>query len=58
MLERVLYYWEKLFSCLLESGQNYTELVPAIMISILIYPLFPHKTDLFFQLEESNKHFS
>ncbi|KWZ85979.1 Rpn family recombination-promoting nuclease/putative transposase [Heyndrickxia coagulans] len=47
MRERVLYYWTKLFSSTLEAGQNYTELVPTIMISILNYLLFPHQTKRF-----------
>ena len=60
MPERVLYYWAKLFSSSLEAGQNYTQLVPTIMISILNYPLFPHETDSFhtiFHLKEDKENF-
>ncbi|WP_018660704.1 Rpn family recombination-promoting nuclease/putative transposase [Heyndrickxia acidiproducens] len=60
MPEQVLYYWSKLFSSSLQTGQYYSELVPAIMISILNYPLFPHETDSFhnvFHLYEDNEHF-
>ena len=60
MPERMLYYWAKLFSSSLEVGQNYTELVPTIMISILNYPLFPHETDSFhtiFHLKEDSENF-
>ena len=60
MPERMLYYWAKLFSSSLEAGQNYTQLVPTIMISILNYPLFPHETDSFhniFHLKEDKENF-
>lgn len=60
MPERMLYYWAKLFSTPLEAGQNYSELVPTIMISILNYPLFPHETDSFhnvFHLKEDKENF-
>ena len=60
MPERVLYYWARLFSSSLGSGQEYTELTPTIMITILNYPLFPHETDQFhtiFQLREVQEHF-
>jgi predicted transposase/invertase (TIGR01784 family) len=58
--ERLLYYWSRLFSSSLSSGQNYSELSPTIMISILNYPLFPQETDNFhtvFHLTEDKEHF-
>jgi predicted transposase/invertase (TIGR01784 family) len=60
MPERVLYYLARLFSSSLSSGQNYSELSPSIMISILNYPLFPQETDNFhtvFHLTEDKEHF-
>ena len=60
MPERVLFYWARLFSSSLGSGQEYDELTPTIMITILNYPLFPHETDQFhtiFQLREVHEHF-
>ncbi|MFJ5621705.1 Rpn family recombination-promoting nuclease/putative transposase [Peribacillus loiseleuriae] len=45
MPERKLYYWAKIFSSSLSSGQNYPQLAPTIMVSILNYPLFPHETE-------------
>ena len=60
MPERVLYYWAKLFSSSTGAGQEYTELTPTIMITILNYPLFPQETDQFhtiFQLREVQEHF-
>ncbi len=42
------------------AGQEYDELTPTIMITILNYPLFPRETDQFhtiFQLSEVNEHF-
>nr|WP_315970104.1 Rpn family recombination-promoting nuclease/putative transposase [Bacillus tuaregi] len=41
MPQRVLYYWSKLFSSSLASSEDYLQLTPTIMISILNYPLFP-----------------
>ncbi|QSB50355.1 Rpn family recombination-promoting nuclease/putative transposase [Parageobacillus toebii] len=58
--ERVLYYWARLFSASLSSGQAYSELPPTIMVTILNYPLFPHETDRFhtvFHLREDEEHF-
>ena len=60
MPERVLFYWARLFSSSIAAGQEYDELIPTIMITILNYPLFPHETDQFhtiFQLREVNEHF-
>jgi predicted transposase/invertase (TIGR01784 family) len=60
MPERTLYYWAKLFTSYLEAGQDYSLLVPTIMISILNYPLFPHETDNFhtiFHIKEDTEHF-
>lgn len=60
MPERVLYYWSRLFSSSIGSGENYSNLTPTIMISILNYPLFPHETDSFhniFHLREDTEHF-
>ena len=58
--ERVLYYWSKLYSSSIGSGDEYSKLVPTIMISILNYPLFPQETDSFhneFKLMEVQEHF-
>ena len=60
MPERVLYYWSKLFSSSLASGEDYRKLTPTIMISILNYPLFPRETENFhniFHLSEDTEHF-
>ena len=60
MPERTLYYWSKLFSSSLGAGQDYSELVPTIMIPIMNYPLFPHESDSFhnvFHLTEDKEHF-
>ena len=60
MPERVLYYWSRLFSASISSGQNYSELTPTIMITILNYPLFPYETDNFhtvFHLREDTELF-
>ncbi|WP_102272137.1 Rpn family recombination-promoting nuclease/putative transposase [Cytobacillus massiliigabonensis] len=60
MAERVLFYWSKLFSSSLAAGENYRQLPPTIMISILNYPLFPYETDSFhnvFHLREDTEHF-
>ncbi|MGG5252495.1 Rpn family recombination-promoting nuclease/putative transposase [Neobacillus sp. SM06] len=61
MPERVLYYWSKLFSASLASGEDYQLLPPTIMINIVNYPLFPHETDSFhtvFHIKEDTEHFS
>ncbi|MED1438437.1 Rpn family recombination-promoting nuclease/putative transposase [Aeribacillus composti] len=60
MPERVLYYWARLFSSSLSKGQEYSELSPTIMLTILNYPLFPHETDSFhtvFHIREDEEHF-
>jgi predicted transposase/invertase (TIGR01784 family) len=60
MPNRTLYYWAKLYSSSIRAGQNYSQLTPTIMISILNYPLFPHETDSFhniFHLTEDNENF-
>ena len=60
MPERTLYYWSKLFSASLRAGQDYSELVPTIMIPIMNYPLFPHESESFhniFHLTEDKEHF-
>ena len=60
MPQRILYYWSKIYSSSIGTGQDYNELVPTIMISIINYPLFPHETDSFhniFHLKEDNENF-
>ena len=60
MTQRILYYWSKLYSSSIGTGQDYNHLVPTIMISIINYPLFPHETDSFhniFHLKEDKENF-
>lgn len=60
MAEHVLFYWSKLYASSIAAGENYRQLPPTIMISILNYPLFPHETDSFhnvFHLREDTEHF-
>ncbi|MDF2792107.1 MAG: hypothetical protein K0S80_5209 [Neobacillus sp.] len=47
MLDRTLYYWSRMFSSSLNSGNSYTLLPPTIFITIVNYPLFPSETDRF-----------
>ncbi len=47
MPERTLYYWSRMFSSSLNSGESYYQLPPTIVISILNRPLFPSETDRF-----------
>ncbi|MBI4645508.1 MAG: Rpn family recombination-promoting nuclease/putative transposase [Bacteroidia bacterium] len=42
---RVMYYWAKLFSAQLQSGQTYTELRKTIVISILNFDYFEDEKD-------------
>ncbi|MGX1982253.1 Rpn family recombination-promoting nuclease/putative transposase [Thermolongibacillus altinsuensis] len=45
---------------LIFSGQDYSEIPPTIMITILHYPLFSQETDRFhavFHLREDHEHF-
>jgi len=58
--ERILYYWSRMFSTSIHSGEPYTKLPPTIVISILNYPLFPTETDRFhtiFHILEDEEHF-
>ncbi len=60
MQERTLYYWAKMFSNTVHSGESYVLAKPTIMISILNYPLFPSDTDSFhttFHIKEDTEHF-
>ena len=50
MPERTLYYWVRMFSSSINSGDSYLELPQTIVISILNYPLFPSETDRFHTL--------
>lgn len=43
--ERFLYYWSRLYSSSIGSGNDYSNLSPTIMISIHQDPIFPGKTD-------------
>ena len=43
--DRTMFYWAKLFTSELESGQNYIDLKPAITINILDFVLFPDRKD-------------
>lgn len=43
--DRTMFYWAKLFTSELESGQNYTMLKPAITINILDFVMFPDRED-------------
>lgn len=57
---RSLYYWAKMFSSSIHSGDSYLELRPTIVISILNYPLFPLETGRFhttFHIREDEDHF-
>ncbi|WP_147532279.1 Rpn family recombination-promoting nuclease/putative transposase [Bacillus marasmi] len=47
MPERTLYYWSRMFSSSLNSGDSYKLLPPTIFITIVNYPLFPSETDRF-----------
>lgn len=40
-----MFYWAKLFTSELESGQNYLMLMPAITINILDFVMFPTRKD-------------
>ena len=58
--ERALYYWSKLYSSSIGSGEDYSKLVPTIIISILNFPLFPQETDSVhnvFRVMEINENF-
>ena len=58
--ERILYYWSKMYSSSIGSGDEYDHLVPTIMITILNFPLFPQETDQIhnvFKLLEENEYF-
>ena len=60
MTERILYYWSKIYSSSIGTSQDYNDLVPTIMVSIINYPLFPHETDTLhniFRLKEDNENF-
>lgn len=43
--DRTMFYWAKLFTSELESGQNYIDLKTAITINILDFVLFPNRKD-------------
>lgn len=61
MQERTLFYWAKMFSNTVHSGQSYVLAKPTIMISILNYPLFPSETDSFhsiFHIKEDTELFN
>jgi predicted transposase/invertase (TIGR01784 family) len=47
MPERTLYYWSRMFSSSLKSGDSYLDLPPTIIIPILNYPLFSSETERF-----------
>lgn len=58
--ERILYYWSKIYSTSIGSGDEYDRLVPTIMVTITNFPLFPQDTDQIhnvFKLLEQNEHF-
>ncbi|NMD72762.1 Rpn family recombination-promoting nuclease/putative transposase [Bacillus sp. DNRA2] len=60
MPERTLYYWSRMFSSSLSSGDSYTLLPPTIFITIVNYPLFPSETDRFhtkFHIREDEEGF-
>ena len=39
--DRILFYWAKLFTSMLESGEDYGMLKPAIAVSVVDFSLFP-----------------
>ena len=43
--DRAMFYWSKLFTSELESGEDYNKLKPAITINILNFVLFPERED-------------
>ena len=60
MPERTLYYWARMFSWSIASGDPYTSLPSTIVISIINYPLFPEETDRFhtiFHIREDEEQF-
>lgn len=44
IIKRTLYYWTQMY--VLDSGDNYNKLCPAIMINILKFNLFPDREQL------------
>lgn len=47
MPERTLYYWSRMFSSSIKSGESYLELPTTIIIPILNYPLVSSETEKF-----------
>lgn len=43
--DRILFYWAKLFTTMLESGEGYDMLKPAIAVSVVDFSLFPEFSD-------------
>ena len=43
--DRILFYWAKLFTTMLESGEDYGMLKPAIAISVVDFSLFPERSE-------------
>ncbi|WP_462412871.1 Rpn family recombination-promoting nuclease/putative transposase [Neobacillus sp. Marseille-QA0830] len=60
MAERTLYYWSRVFSSSLHSGDSYLDLPPTIIIPILNFPLFSIETERFhtvFHIREDKEGF-
>lgn len=43
--DRSMFYWSKLFTSELESGEDYSKLKPTITINIMNYIMFPERSD-------------
>ena len=43
--DRILFYWAKLFTTMLESGEDYGMLKPAIAVSVVDFSLFPEYSE-------------
>ena len=44
MISRAVYYWARMYNQLLRAGQQYKELKPFIVLSLLNFNLFEHKS--------------